>query len=251
MGLLGAVALACAVAAVLADDISDSPHQEDFEDIPGYCHRMSSFPLLPNLICSKTKFARHQPSLSHLHPSWTRATSCTDSNNGTDTYCVFTSASFGFGRGISVLTSPDRAEYIAKLPVFANSSQVFKNGNSWPDLENAPYKHVHVPGKDLGVVATRLIYPGDLLMSEPAAVLVDYGAFDALDYSDVERLQTEAVHHLPRRLRERSLNMSSHGGTDNVDLVEKIMQTNAFDASVDDENERGLYALLPDSKYMP
>ncbi|CAN8096393.1 unnamed protein product [Discula destructiva] len=242
--------LACAAAAALAHDISDSLlRQHHIHEILGHCHSpiLHSFPLLSSPICGNdtltTKYeASHTPVAA-----WTRASSCTANVNGTDEYCVFTSATFAAGRGISVVTSPQRADFLANLPAFTRGEVVLKHENAEPDRDGAPFEFVHVPGKDMGVVATRPIYRGDHLMSFTPAVVIDYGAFDTLAPEEVRRLQTEAADQLPLNVKGRFMDLSTHdGASDHVERVEKILRTNAFDVSVLDDGETGLYVVFPE-----
>lgn len=217
----------------------------------GYCQApvLRSFPLLSSPTCSHdTLTTKYQAGNTRNPPNsaWTRASSCT--GNGTEEYCVFVSSTFGNGRGLSVVTSPERAEYIANLPAFTNSLAL-ERANKEPDPAQAPYAYVHVPGKDMGVVATRPIYRGDHLMTFTPALIVDYGAFENLAEGDTQRLQTEAIDHLPNDLRVKFLNLSTHDGASNhLERVDKILKTNAFDIEIGDANENGLYVVFPESR---
>lgn len=251
MGPIASFLLACAASAALAQDISNSlHHHHHVHDIPGYCHSpiLRSFPLLSSPICSNdTLTTKYQASPSHT--AWTRATSCSANTNGTDEYCVFISSTFGSGRGIAVITSPERADFMASLPAFTNE-HVLRHENAEPDTDLAPFKFVHVPGKDMGVVATRPIYRGAHLMSFTPAVVIDYGAFENLPEAEVRRLQTEAVDYLPSVVRGRFMDLSTHdGASDHVERVEKILKTNAFDVDLGDSGEHGLYVVFPESKH--
>lgn len=229
-------------ATALAHDISHG-HSE------GYCHSpiLRSFPLLSTPICTNdTLITKYQAATGHspANRAWTRASSCIA--NGTDEYCVFNSATFGHGRGISVVTSPERAEFIANLPAFTDPAALQQENS---DEARSKFEFVHVPGKDMGVVATQPIYRGDHLMSFSPAVIIDYGAFDALSLPDVLRLQTEAADGLPSGLRGRFMNLSTHdGASDHQEKVEKILRTNAFDVDILDNSEYGLYVVFPESK---
>ncbi|KAJ4391886.1 SET domain-containing protein 5 [Gnomoniopsis smithogilvyi] len=247
MAPVASVLLACVVSAALAHEISGSLQHHHVHEIPGYCHSpiLRSFPLLSSPVCSNdTLTTKYQASPSHS--GWTRATSCSTNANGTDEYCVFVSSTFANGRGLGVVMSPERADYIASLPSFT-SERVLKRENKDYDPESTPYKFVHVPGKDMGVVATRPIFRGEHLMSHTPAVVIDYGAFDHLSQAEVLRLQTEVVDQLPSSLRAKFLDLSTHdGASDHVERVEKILKTNAFDVDISDDREHGLYVVFPE-----
>lgn len=220
----------------------------------GFCHSpiLRSFPLLSSPICSPdTLTTKYQASdaASPANKAWTRASSCTA--NGTEEYCVFISSTFANGRGLGVVTSPERAEYIANLPAFTDENAI-RDANAEKNPEMVPYKFVHVPGKDMGVVATRPIYRGDHLMTFTPALIIDYGAMDNLPDADIHRLQVEAIDHVPSELRARFLNLSTHSGAaEHLERVDKILRTNAFDVGILDENEHGLYVVFPESRLIP
>lgn len=244
--LLGWLAL-CVAPVALAHEVS-TIHKA------GLCHSpiSRSFPLFSSPVCSNdTLLTKYLPGNSH-NPSnraWTRASSCTA--NGTAEYCIFVSSTFANGRGIAVLTSPDRADYIANLPGFTDPGALALE-NSDEDPELARFKLVHVPGKDMGLVATQPFQLGDHIMTFTPAVVIDYGIFDDLPEADLHRLQAEAVDYLPSELRGRFLNLSTHDGASGyVQRVEKILRTNAFDVDVEDENTNGLYVVFPESRSRP
>lgn len=251
MRATGAILTTCAAAATLAHDSSNALHSHHIYNIPGYCHApvLGSFPLLSSQAgANDTLTAKHQ--VSHASPAWTRASSCTANANGTDEYCVFASATFGGGRGISMVTSPQRADYLAGLPAFTRGDTVLQHDNKERDAATLPYEFVHVPGKDMGVVAKRPIYRGDHLMSFTPAIAVDYGAFDALGTAEVQRLQGEAIDQLPPRLRGAFMNLSTHDGALGYEqTVDKILKTNAFDVEIRDQSAYGLYVVFPESKW--
>jgi hypothetical protein len=205
--------------------------------------------LLSTPVCSNdTLITKYLPGDSHnpANRAWTRAASCTA--NGTAEYCIFVSSTFANGRGIAVLTSPDRADFIANLPGFADP-EALAHENVDEDPELSKFKMVHVPGKDMGVVATQPFQRGDHIMTFTPAIIIDYAMFDDLPEADMHRLQAEAVDYLPSELRGRFLNLSTHDGASGyVERVEKILRTNAFDVEVEDENTNGLYVVFPESR---
>lgn len=245
MKLLGWTAL-CVAPAALAHEISSPLHHK-----AGLCHSplSRSFPLLSTPVCSNdTLITKYLPGDSHspANRAWTRASSCTA--NGTAEYCIFVSSTFANGRGIAVLTSPDRADYIASLPGFTDP-QALAHENVDEDPEVSKFKMVHVPGKDMGVIATQPFQRGDHIMTFTPAIVIDYAMFDELPEADMHRLQAEAIDYLPSNLRGRFMNLSTHdGASGHLERVDKILRTNAFDVDVDDENANGLYVVFPESQ---
>lgn len=228
---------------------------------------LQSFPLLSNPICANdtltTKYeagARGTP-----HPVWTRASSCTANVNGTDEFCIFSSGTFARGRGITVITSPARANHFAQLPAFdtRTSEAVLRDENRDVLVEKdgadagagaggkkPPFVMQRVAGKGWGVVATRPIYRGEHLMSFTPAIAIDYGAFDGLAVDEMRALQAEAIDQLPEDLRGKFMELSTHdGASEHLEKVDKILKTNAFDVNIYDGNEYGLYVVFPEGKW--
>ena len=138
---------------------------------------------------------------------------------------------------------------MANLPAFAipNITKGF-NQDLVPDRPKK-YKLVHVPGKDIGVVASQPLNRGDHIMSNTASVIVDYGAFENVPNQDILRLQADAVDFLPALHRSRFMNLSTHDEVEGqLQRVEKILSTNAFDVELEDDIQDGLYVVFPESE---
>lgn len=238
------LAISGLAAAALAHESAHHVH------IPGYCQSpiSRSFPLLSSPTCSRdTLTTKYQAGLGHdpADRAWTGASLCTA--NGTQEYCVFESSTFAGGRGLVMVTTPERAEYVASLPAFVDENALIHE-NKGPDAEVALFRFAHVPGKGMGVVARRPIYRGDHLMSFTPAIIIDNGVFEDLAAVDVERLQTQAADRLPSGLRSIFMNLSTHdGATNHSHKVDKILRTNAFNINIMDDNENGLYVVFPES----
>ncbi|OAA55029.1 SET domain protein [Niveomyces insectorum RCEF 264] len=187
---------------------------------------------------------------------WTYTTPCY--RNGTDgpEICVYSHTAFAGGHGISILTTAERAAFFAQKPAFrepdtlrnVNRDIVTETEQGRPDhLPPLLYRVEAMPGKGYGVVATKYLNRGDLIMSVTASVVVDYALYDAAPERDVNRLQAAAVDYLPDLHRARFLNLSTHSATETYDeRVTKILATNAFDIDGDDDGEYGLFVVFPE-----
>lgn len=104
------------------------------------------------------------------------------------------------------------------------------NGQGILESESAPpYREEEVKGKGIGLVATRTIQAGELVMARTPGLMVNERAIDVLGKKAISELLTRAVDDLPRRHRENILNLSSHSSaSDADDLIYKILQTNSF-----------------------
>ncbi|CAI4219244.1 unnamed protein product [Parascedosporium putredinis] len=141
-------------------------------------------------------------------------------------------------RGLIVLTEAERARHLLKYAGFRDPDLAVSKAGGWVGLNtfNPKAKVVPIPGKEFGVTAS---------------LLVDYNAVYSLERTDVMRLQAFGIELLPTAMRDRVLNMSTHGSRqDVVHALEKVLVTNAFEVKVDDDNTNGLYALFPDTARM-
>ncbi len=183
---------------------------------------------------------------------WTHSSPCFRDTNGTSEYCAFSSATFAENRGITILTSSERARYFRQRLAFTKP-EVIKGVNQDFVQDRTPvYKVVPIPGKDLGVVATKPLHRGDLIISNTASIMIDYGALEAVPPSDMLELQAAGLGHLPNEHLARILNLSTHGHIDDyLKRVEKLLATNAFDIEVGDDEEDSFYVVFPESQFVP
>lgn len=159
--------------------------------------------------------------LKNASPEWLPP-KCIWNANSTKEYCVFTSTKFDNGRGISFMTTPDKAERIVQLPAFTNP-KVLENVNHEP---RPPYEARKVPGKGIGLVANKTLYAGDLIFSNTPVLVVEQIIFEEFEEnSDHVPLQELAIDNLPDAARTLFMNLHGHfGGNPYVD----IFNTNAF-----------------------
>jgi hypothetical protein len=174
-------------------------------------------------------------------------------SNGLREFCIYSNPKFANGRGISVLTSPERAASLAQSTAFTGPSVLDDiarlNAPDHPKWQIQP-----VPGKDIGVVATQHFEVGDHVMSLTPALLEDYGVLGALSEKQILDLQAHGIDHLPADHRSIYLNLSTHDPVDSyVKRVDQVMHVNAYDikyaGDVDDSaTEQGWFAVFPESK---
>ncbi|CRK47728.1 hypothetical protein BN1723_016785, partial [Verticillium longisporum] len=143
-------------------------------------------------------------------------------------FCVYTSSRVANGKGTAIITDNLRAAHLARavaLLADATDDPLVHAGSHKPiNVQNAKYKIVPIPGKDLGAVATERIVRGEIILQETVSLLIDYAAFGAVPRDEMRRLQGDAVRGLPARHRDRFMDMSpgAHGGDVGFDeLVER------------------------------
>ena len=163
-------------------------------------------------------------------------------------HCMYHSKSFANGRGISILTTRERAEHVSKSDAFGLSQAELATRN----ILNRKARVMPIPGKEYGLVATERITRGERIMSETASLMVDYGAFEDVPQSTLNLIQMAGVDYLPDAHRRAYLNMSTAGQKlPYAEKIDKILTTNAFDVELDDEGEDNYYAIFIDSKSPP
>ncbi|KAI8627336.1 hypothetical protein F5Y19DRAFT_477549 [Xylariaceae sp. FL1651] len=226
-----------------------------FGAVPALAHhllsRLSDFgvqcqspSLLPDLIgrptCSSdstTLMTRHgEIQNTSIHSKWHISTPC--AQNGSEVYCAYSYPSFARGRGITVLTTPERAEQLAQSTVFLNET-LLNDISNLNAIDNPKWALQSISGKDIGVVATQRFEVGDHIMSATPSIMVDYGIFDALEAQYISRLQAAGIDLLPPSHRADFLNLSTHDPVEtHEDRIGKVLLTNAFDlASAGDIQE--------------
>ncbi|KAF3355201.1 NAP1-binding protein 2 [Verticillium dahliae VDG1] len=146
-------------------------------------------------------------------------TNCYHNSTLNSDFCVYTSSRVANGKGTAIITDNLRAAHLARavaLLADATDDPLVHAGSHKPiNVQNAKYKIVPIPGKDLGAVATERIVRGEIILQETG----------------------DAVRGLPARHRDRFMDMSpgAHGGDVGFDeLVERVMATNSFDVDTDD-----------------
>ncbi|TGO38006.1 hypothetical protein BHYA_0084g00380 [Botrytis hyacinthi] len=98
----------------------------------------------------------------------------TSTSPKTPQFCVYTSTTFASGRGISLLTTPKIASKIASLPGFTSSLPFQPLYNS---SNPAPFEIRQLPGRGMGVIATRPIKRGTILFAYPTIGIYHNSAF--------------------------------------------------------------------------
>ncbi|KAB8261656.1 hypothetical protein BDV32DRAFT_148302 [Aspergillus pseudonomiae] len=95
---------------------------------------------------------------------------------------------------------------------------------------SSPFIEVQIPGKRTGLVASKDIRAGDVIISEKPAMVVHEG-IDETDEENRLRLQWEAVRQLPREISTRLLDLLAYG---DGDILDEILNTNSFGVTIPD-----------------
>lgn len=161
---------------------------------------------------------------------WVRGDFCLEIPSGSESkYCTFTHPSFNHGLGVSVVTTPELFQRFAELPVFSKRT----NLNPLQDETASPFKDVQIPGKGVGLVATRPVDAREVYMARTPAVMLDDTAFRLLGRSRLTALLTRAVDDLPYAHRTEYLNLTTHSEVgSHAERVYEIFMKNNFRTEV-------------------
>lgn len=170
---------------------------------------------------------------------WSYQPYCPENNN----YCVFTSAEFqGPDRGVSIIDvqpskSDNATSAAASLAQFLSSALAREAAQR----TSPPYEVRDIPGKGKGLIATRKISRGQVLMIDHAAVVADERFPTRVRREHGRLLLREAIERLP--MAQEVLNLArSSSDPDNVPAVEDVMKTNSFSVEI---GGRSYMALFP------
>ncbi|KAK0638468.1 hypothetical protein B0T16DRAFT_336955 [Cercophora newfieldiana] len=205
------------------------------------------FPPQHNKTCPSAILDDTTPFPSHNATiPWTQPPYCIipRSIGSTHKFCIYTSSSYNLGSGLSVLTTPEVAASYASaildpLPAFEARHHLAHHGIQSPEQKSQlSYEVVPIPGKGLGVVATKHIPQFDIIMVSYPAMIIDNEFLPPdEDKAPVEgwRAFTKALMGLGDEERFLSMAKSKSG---DIHVVEDLVRTNAF----------GLYTMGRDLK---
>ena len=183
------------------------------------------------------------PEIESTAVSWDFPPRCVESlgksasNSRVD--CLFTSASFRNGQGISLITSTATAAHLVGLDAFADLPDPLP-ATTRRRLAGPAYAVVDVPGKGKGVVATRRIRRGEIVMVDYPALLVGMAFLTDNKPHHRRRLIKQAINQLPEST-QRKVHALSRGTA--AHEVDAILGPNANTVTLgEDEVHVGLFA---------
>lgn len=161
---------------------------------------------------------------------WVRGDLCHEIPGGSESkYCTFTHPSFNHGLGVSVVTTPEIFQKFAGLPVFGRN----RHHDHLEGEMASPFRDVQIPGKGVGLVATRPVEASEVYMARTPAVMLDDTAFRLLGRSRLTALLTKAVDDLPHAHRAEYLNLTTHSEVgSHAERVYEIFMKNNFRTEV-------------------
>lgn len=218
--------------------------------LQGQTHGGTTTAHIPNLSSKGAcRWHDHDSTLSVADPAQLRQATCPPpASNTTDTlapwshppycattrYCVFTAADFQ-SQGISIVALPQSISSMTHLVSKALAQPLRAED------PNPPYKVVDIPGAGKGVVATRALKTGDVIMVDHAAVLADTD-FPGSVKRELGRLMlNRAMEQLAEPDRVLGLATSSAG---KAVTAEDVLRTNSFGIKVDDVDYMALFSKI-------
>lgn len=172
---------------------------------------------------------------------WAYAPHCVyaPGHNSTGKYCIYTYLTSNGEGCMSLVARPETAAFVAGI--FAARSEPWGEAPSWqlsPGEYRRAYKVAAIPNKEKGVLATRRIRTGDVIMRETPFVLGFTSGPEELAREENPWLLKEAFKSLPEGHRERLEDAAvSTGG----EWHEDVMRTNAFGVAVDRVDFSGVF----------
>ncbi len=151
--------------------------------------------------------------------------------------CIFASPTFRAGRGISLVTTPRAAANLLGAGAF--------DDRPWPlaaqkrAAPGLPYAVVDVPGKGKGVVATRRIRKGEIVMVDSPALLIGVPILESLREHHRRRLIKHALGWLPARTRKVIYELQRGSGPE----IDGILEKNTWSVLLEDDETH--LALFP------
>ncbi|KAH0526558.1 hypothetical protein TsFJ059_009861 [Trichoderma semiorbis] len=157
-------------------------------------------------------------SLTNSSSPWTSQDNC---HNSTEIFCVFSSKAFASGRGISIITTSDRAENFQQLPAFVDEDAL-SGVNEQP---SPPFEEKELPGRGRGLIANKTLHRGDRIFAHTPILMLDSEIFGELETEEWLALEHAAVNNLPPKTKQM---FSALYGSPVIDPVSDRIDTNAF-----------------------
>jgi hypothetical protein len=187
--------------------------------------------LIQNLLLDHVKAKKEKE-----HAPWSHPPVCTEILQSiNDKLCVYTSTTFGNGRGISIFTTPVLAEQFASLPAFRNPLALLSQDINTP---TGTYRATSVPGKGIGMLASQPLGFGTRVTSHTPAFLAYLET--ELSTLDREAWWRVAIQQLPERLRKDFLALSTVYGDERV-RVQDIVKANTFQIEIGGVNHLAVW----------
>ncbi|PKS09161.1 hypothetical protein jhhlp_003775 [Lomentospora prolificans] len=164
-------------------------------------------------------------------------------------FCVYTFGTYNLGEGISLLTTPEAAANIAGTlwdaePAWRARNHLRRTVKSKAS-KGIKYRLKEIPGKGIGLIATRKISHKEVFLTDLPSLLID-SRLETLSNQPVEEFEDDrkeiygqAVENLPGKSRVLGL-----AGSMGLSGFDNIFKTNSFLVAMEEGNHNGLFAQV-------
>lgn len=195
-------------------------------------------PLLHQITCPPTTDDKTPPSKLK---QWSFLPICVTSLDPavTSKLCTFTVSTLRGGPGMSIITTPVVAAQLSSTFQDPDIAWLEKQRKSrLAGLPGKPYEVREIPGKALGMVATRAIAAGESVLVE-LPVMVKIGDPSPWNRDAAVPVMIQAAKRLPAEDQARLLQMARQGG--DKFIIDDIFITNGFFVSIAGVDHTGLF----------
>jgi hypothetical protein len=170
------------------------------------------------------------------HAPWSQPPTCTHVLQSiNDKLCIYTSTSFGNGRGISIFTTPKTAKHFAALPAFNDPSALEAQKINIP---TNTWRATSIPNKGIGMLATKPLKFQDRVTSYTPAFLAYLE--EELGTMEREMWWRFAIEQLPEKIKTDFLSLNYVFGDERV-RVQDIVKANTFQVEVGGVNHLAVF----------
>lgn len=161
---------------------------------------------------------------------------CLAPRSSNQLFCVYSFNSFADGRGLSVITTPERIKAMQSLPAFTDATDEIAN------KKIASYEVTSLPNRGYGLIAKKALHRGDRLFANTPVLILDAEAQSLGDAAWVE-LENIAVNKLPPETRNLFWGLHGQRRSDS-DPVRDRIDTNSFEIEIGNTT---YYAVFPET----
>jgi hypothetical protein len=167
---------------------------------------------------------------------WSYAPVCTHVLESIDDkLCIYTSTSFGNGRGISIFTTSTTAKQFAALPAFKDPLALTSQNMNTPTNS---WRATSIPNKGIGMLATKSLEFKDRVTAYTPALL----AYLETELPTLEREMwwRFAIEQLPAKIKDEFLSLAYVFGDERF-RVQDIVKANTFQMEVGGVNHLAVF----------
>ncbi|KAF2264739.1 SET domain-containing protein [Lojkania enalia] len=162
-------------------------------------------------------------------------------------FCVYTNSAFSYGRGISLITTPEVTATMTAYTWFLEEERI--------EDDQVPYEARQTEDRGIGLIATETLPAGTTYMIKTPVLVIARDALSSISREERYALLKKAVNQLPVKTQELFMALAkSRGGDEINDIVQTNSHGMKFEGgvghlSVVPEAARINHACRPNSYY--